>query len=227
VCRLSIDATGEPLYMRGYKRHAVKAPIRETLASLILRAACAMEYDTIIDPMAGSGSFPIEAAMMSEGIFPGWKRDFIFEKWPSFRPAAYRHMRGQLEINKKPSSKQRKIYAFDVDEKAVSAIRGNAALAGVEGILTVDKMDFLKGKLPSGGKTLIVMNPPYGNRVGSEEEISKFYSRMGEKIRTDYSGCGFAIIVPGMNYEKLLGLNYDLKIPFINGGIKVALLIKK
>lgn len=231
ICQLSMDTSGEALYKRGYKQQVTEAPLRETLASLILLAADINKYDTLLDPMCGSGTFSVEAGLMFLKRYPGISRDFIFQEWPAFRLPSYNYLKKVL-MEKMPANSsdgnRRTIYCSDKDEKALAIARKNIRQAGLEEFIITQKKDFLKDTIliPEGKKAFIVLNPPYGGRIGDTEKSMKTYRRIGEKIRADYPCCGYAIIIPGVETEKILSLTYDKKIIFINGGIKVAVIIK-
>lgn len=226
ICELSLDASGEPLYRRGYKSRVTEAPLRETLAALLLRAARFALYDMLIDPMCGSGSFSIEAALASQGRLAGERRSFAFEGWPSFRPAAYRHLVNKL--NEGAAPRELLVHCSDRDSRAVETARANCREAGVHDLVRPMRADFLKEgvAVPAGKRALIMLNPPYGKRIGEAARTKALYRRIGRALRQGYSGCGWCVIVPGLELEKALAIPYDRKILFMNGGIRVAALIK-
>ncbi len=226
VCELSLDSSGEPLYRRGYKTRITGAPLRETLAASLMRAARLFDYDMLVDPMCGSGSFSIEAALVSRGRIAGERRSFAFEGWPSFRPAAYRHLVKELREN--AASRELLIHCSDIDEGAVETACTNLKEAGVLESVQAAAMDFFREeiRIPAGRRALIILNPPYGKRLGEAERVKSVYRRIGRTIREWYSDCGWCVIVPGLELEKALSLPYDRKILFMNGGIRVAALIR-
>ena len=229
VCTVSLDASGEPLYRRGYKTAAAEAPIRETLACLVLKAARLRDYDTLLDPMGGSGTFSMEAAMASGRRPAGLCRPFAFQEWPSFREAAYLHLakRLQAEEGERGGARPGRIICGDMDERALSTARLNIERAGLGNVIHLARADFLKDRydITPGGGTLIVLNPPYGGRLESAD-IKGLYRRIGRRLRDEYGDCGYAVIVPGLELEKALSIHYDRKYLFMNGGIRVALLVK-
>ncbi len=230
ICTVSLDSSGEPLYRRGYKTRTTQAPLRETLASAILKAARLEKYDILMDPMCGSGSFSTEAAQIFLHRCPGINRDFTFRLWPAFHEAAFNHLIKKLISEQLPPATlhEKQILCSDIDEKAIAAARINIANAGFQDFIAMRRADFLKESLPvpDGKKALIVLNPPYGARLGDRQSSERLYRGIGRKIRSDYPGCGYAIIVPGIDMEKTLSLTYDRKILFIHGGIKVAIIIR-
>lgn len=226
-CTVSLDTTGEPLYRRGRKRYVSAAPLRETLASLILAEASFTGYPVLFDPMCGSGTFSLEAAETAAGMLPGTDREFPFMHWPAFRPAAFNHMVKKLAGEHVPAPWPEKIIAWDHDENAANTALHNIREAGLSGRVTVDKKDFLLDtpSVPAGKPVLIVMNPPYGKRL-DDGETELLYGKIGGVIRQRYPDAGFAIIVPGEKYESILGLTWDRKILFYNGGIPVGLILR-
>ncbi|MBU4404071.1 MAG: hypothetical protein L6428_12495 [Candidatus Aminicenantes bacterium] len=228
-CQVSLDSSGELLYRRGYGKFVEQAPLRETLACGILRAAAIDRYQVLVDPFCGSGTFSLEAGLIFSGHPCNSGRAFAFQEWPAFRPAHYQHLKEQLEAEMKsraPAGSKR-ILCSDISEKAVATTRHNLELTGLDSLAEVGQADFFRKPPPAAdpADVLLVMNPPYGTRLGRKTDIVNMYRRIGDKIRRDYSGCGYAIIVPGLELEKTLSLPHEQKILFRNGGIAVALLI--
>lgn len=227
VCTLSLDFTGEPLYRRGYKTDVNEAPLRETLAAAILGEAGIGSYDLLLDPMCGSGTIPIEGAMIRNGIRPGLFRKFSFEGFPFFPEARFQYLRKSV-LPEESSSAPFHVFASDIDEPSLTACRANAERAGVTAYLSIEKKDFFtasRAEYPEG-RLLLCMNPPYGERLAAWSNSLDFYRALGEKIRTSFKDCGFAVIVPGEDAEKAFALHWDRKILFKNGGLKVALLLR-
>jgi putative N6-adenine-specific DNA methylase len=228
-CQVSLDGSGELLYRRGYDKYSAEAPLRETLACAILKAAAVEQYQVLLDPFCGSGTLGLEAGLIFSGRPCNLNRHFAFENWPAFRPAAFAHLRDQLssEFNNKISPGIKNIYCSDIAQKAVRTTARNLEVMGLEAVMQVSRGDFFKLPRPAIDPSgiLLVLNPPYGTRLGNRDESSKLYRQIGAKIRRDFAGCGYAIIVPGLELEKILSLPYDKKILFRNGGIPVSLLI--
>jgi len=225
---ISLDTSGGLLYKRGKRVHVTQAPIRGTLAALILREARWPEYDVLLDRMCGSGAFSLEGAEMATLTPANADRNFPFMDWPSFKPASFAHLKKKhVEKVNNNALKQKTIIASDVDPKAVEATINNIETAGLKEWLRADRSDFLDGKndlLSKYDDALLVLNPPYGKRL-NKKDTKKIYRQIGKKIRQCYKG-GYAIIVPGLEYEKILSLGYDNKILFMNGGLKVSVIIK-
>ncbi len=228
-CQVSLDSSGELLYRRGYGKFVEEAPLRETLACCVLRTAALERYRVLLDPFCGSGTFALEAGAIFSGRPVNVNRAFAFQGWPSFRPARFQHVQTELErrFKDRAPSGAYKIYCSDIDEKAAASARHNLELAGLSRFAEVDAADFFHLHPPTcnPADVLLVMNPPYGARLEKGTDIASLYRRIGDKVRRDYAGCGYAIIVPGLENEKALGLPHEKKILFHNGGIAVALLI--
>ena len=228
-CQASLDTSGELLYRRGYGKFVEEAPLRETLACSILRAAALKRYRVVIDPFCGSGTFALEAGAVFSGRPVNGARKFAFQDWPSFRPARFLHLKDELakEMTMRSPAGAHKIYCSDIDPRAAATARHNLEIAGMASLAEVDQADFFHLHPPAADAAgvLLVMNPPYGARQGQDVDIVSLYRRIGDRVRRDYAGCGYAIIVPGLELEKALGLPHEQKILFHNGGISVALLI--
>jgi putative N6-adenine-specific DNA methylase len=233
ICQISLDTSGDLLYRRkygeDYRGLSFRAPLRETIASLILLESRIFDYDIVMDPMCGSGTFSIESGMIFSNRYPGLNRGFAFERWPSFRRAAYNHQLKKL-FEKSISESlihEKRIICSDINSTAIDTARENIRISGLTDHIEIRKMDFLKETIPLPGdkRTLLVLNPPYGTRL-KNSSVERIYRGIGRKIRTDYNNCGYAIIVPGIEIEKALSLTYNRKVLFMNGGIRVSLLIK-
>lgn len=228
---VSLDCSGELLYKRGYDKHVCAAPLRDNIAAAILREANVFECDTLVDPMAGSGTFGLEAILSLSGRGAGHFRHFAFEHFPVFRPAAYRYF---LD-NDAPSSGQenvqlKHIILCDSQNRPLSIMRHNLrqlAEAGVNtGQVKVEQADFFHtGREFISGKTLVVINPPYGARLKGKHKTRGFFGKLGQHLRQNWQGCSFAIIAPGQDAERALALSVSRKVLFRNGGIATALLM--
>jgi len=220
-CSISLDTSGGFLYKRGKRTHVIDATIRETIAAMILREAGWPNYKTLMDPMCGSGVFSLEAADMAIGRPANEDREFPFMAWPSFKPAAYAYLKKKLPYEQ---FEEKTILASDDDPKAIEVIKSNIINSGLGKQIKVTKSNFLENSLSENKNALLVLNPPYGKRL-NKKNTEKLYRQIGKQIRQSYKG-GYAIIVPGLEYEKILSLKYDKKILFMNGGLKVSVIIK-
>ena len=226
-CYASIDASGEFLFKRGQRTFVSRAPLRESTAALILFEAGVERYSRIIDPMCGAGTFSIEAAGILTGTAAAPDRVFPFFSWPCFKEKNFLHIKNDFLLQEVSFEKiDKEIITSDIDEKSFAAARLNCENFFPGMLKPVYKNFFdIKGPRENRGKTLLLLNPPYGKRLGSSR-ILDFYKKIGDKIREDFKGCGFAIIAPGVKFEKALALDFHRKIPFMNGGIRSAVLFR-
>lgn len=173
IAVITIDTSGPGLHKRGYRAADVAAPIKETLAAAMVKLSFWKPDRVLIDPFCGSGTIPIEAAMIGKNIAPGLNRSFVSETWPVIprevwkeaRQEAFRAINNDVEL---------KIYGSDIDPKAVSAARVNAVEVGLSDEITFRRMAFNKLDLDED-YSIIITNPPYGERIGEKEEIQKIY----------------------------------------------------
>jgi putative N6-adenine-specific DNA methylase len=229
LCTVSLDSSGEPLYKRGHRLHIEAAPLRETLAAALLMEAGIGRCGVLVDPMAGSGAFSLEAGLIALNIPPGLHRSFAFEKWPSFSAPAHAHLAKVLGAAVRPAgSSSIRIFCSDIDGNAVETARRNVERAGLGDIIAPRQADFLTDDIaiPEGVASLVALNPPYGKRMGSPGQAPELYKKIGERMRARYPRSGLAVIAAGKACEKALGLEFDRKIPFTHGGISVAALIR-
>jgi putative N6-adenine-specific DNA methylase len=225
ICTVSLDCTGEPMYRRNFRPFVERAPMRETLAACMLMEARLERYNLLLDPMCGSGVIALEGALMAGGIVPGSRRKFAFEKWPGHSEKGYAFCTREAAASVQGFPLG--VSVSDIDHKSIETAAANFAHAEITDVkivcrdfFTIDPIEFRKKKL------LIAVNPPYGGRLGTHGNVAAFYKRLGDKLRKDFHSAGYAIIVPGEDAERALGIRGDRKIPFMNGGIRVALCIR-
>ena len=222
---LSLDSSGPNLYRRGLKTHAVRAPLRETLAALILQIAGYQPDRPLVDPMCGAGTFSLEAALMAKSIPPGLHRQFAFMQWPAFRPAQWNHLCKTAESRIKKLD-QPMIRASDINGAACAHLTQCVAQNGLDDAIRVDTRDFFS-LLPadfSGRPGLIVFNPPFGRRLRPDTEVTDLYRQIARKLRRDFKGWRAALLVPDRELAHSLNLPsrpYDLE----HGGLKLTLLV--
>ncbi|MBU1172605.1 MAG: hypothetical protein KKD44_23855 [Proteobacteria bacterium] len=194
---VSIDSSGELLYIRGLKTQGGKAPLRETLAAGMLMLAGYDGKMPLIDPMCGTGSFALEAAMMAGNIPPGWHREFAFEHWPCFRPGTWKHMRQEAEplmgFNTTP-----RIFSSDQDSKACDRMTENVIRSGLESLIQVTHRDFFEIDPNSlcQEKGLILINPPYGLRLGTKKQSETLIRDLFSRFERTYGGWIVGLISP-------------------------------
>ncbi|MGD9972591.1 MAG: class I SAM-dependent RNA methyltransferase [Desulfatirhabdiaceae bacterium] len=193
---LSIDTSGLPLYKRGIKTFGGPAPIRETLAAATLKLAGYTGTGPLIDPMCGSGTFSLEAAMMAQNIPPGWLRSFAFEDWPGFRPKQWMHLRHQAE-KEIVSQPKPIIFASDQSEKALNLLNQTLEAHDFFTCIQTARDDFFNIHPGKFGRTgLVVLNPPYGLRMGQIKESRELCQEIMKKLTTDFRGWKLALMTP-------------------------------
>ena len=230
---VSIDSSGELLHKRGLKIQGGIAPVRETIAAAILTFAGYQPEEPLIDPMCGSGTFSLEAAMIAKNIPAGWFREFAFMDWPVFKPARWRHIRGEAGKNITPPSKPL-IFASDIDpenSRTLSQLVKNNHLSDTINVCAADFFDLrpsnineLPDNLQKSG--LIVLNPPYGRRLGSKGTVEKMFGRIGEKLKNDFKGWKVALLLPDKHLLPKIPFKTSAH-DFIHGGLSITLVTGK
>ena len=210
---LMIDTSGVPLHKRGYRRDALAAPIRETLAAAIAATSRPREDVLLWDPMCGSGTIAIEAAMMMRKIAPGMKRHFAAEQFPFIGAEHWKCAREEARENIVTSGFE--AYATDIDPAAVELARDNAYRAGVLGSIKVFERDARTIGAP-GRRGTIVTNPPYGERLGTIEEVEALYRDLGRHFAT-LAPWQVYVITSHEGFERLYGRRADKVRKLYNG----------
>ncbi|SPF81956.1 THUMP domain-containing class I SAM-dependent RNA methyltransferase [Pseudoprimorskyibacter insulae] len=216
----SVDTSGESLHKRGHKLGVAKAPMRETLAALFLRACGYTGQEPVLDPMCGSGTFPIEAAEIALGLYPGRTRSFGFEHLATYDPDAWQAMRsagtvGQTDL---------RFYGSDRNAGGVEASRANAERAGVDGITSFAQLDVRDLKRPDGPPGLVIVNPPYGARIGNKRLLYAVHASMGDALKAGFSGWRVGIVTTEGGLARATGLPLRPPGPYVpHGGLKVRL----
>jgi putative N6-adenine-specific DNA methylase len=220
LCTLAVDTSGEPLHKRSYKEAVGKAPMRETTASLILRQCGYDGSEPLVDPMCGSGTFVIEAAEIAARLNPGRARRFAFEQLATFDPAAWLRMR---EANGRRMPAVR-FYGSDRDAGAVGMARANARRAGV-GDFTEFRQCTLSGvAAPEGPPGLVIVNPPYGTRIGDRTKLLALYRALGQTLTDRFPGWRVGIVTSTPALARATGLPFlPSAAPFPHGGLRVTL----
>jgi putative N6-adenine-specific DNA methylase len=221
---LSLDSSGKPLYQRGLKTHTAQAPLRETTAAAILILAGYHRDTVLLDPMCGSGTFSLEAALMAKQAAPGLHRRFAFMQWPAFRPKQWRHLRQNAQAKISPMAAPL-IRASDADKTAVKQLQGCVDRCNLADAVTIAHQDFfsLRPAAFTDRPGLIVLNPPYGRRLRSQSDIEKQYQDMAAKLKKDFSGWKTALVVPTPSLADRLML--DVKsMRLDHGGLQLTLL---
>ena len=213
---LSLDSSGESLHRRGYRQESVEAPLNEVLAAgMILMTGWKGETD-FIDPMCGSGTLPVEAALIALNISPGvFRKEFAFEKWPDFDQELF-------DTIYNDDSQEREfthhIYGYDTEMKAVNTARMNVAAAGLSRYVTIEQQDFKNFTQPKE-KSMIVMNPPYGERISTPNLLGT-YKMIGERLKHQFMGNEAWILSYREECFRQIGLKPSIKIPVYNGSLE-------
>ncbi|MCF8336797.1 MAG: class I SAM-dependent RNA methyltransferase [Bacteroidales bacterium] len=217
---LSLDSSGASLHKRGYRSATGPAPLNEVLAAgLILLTGWSGETD-FYDPMCGSGTLPIEAAMIARNIPPGYYRqNFGFRHWQDFDPKLWQEVKKEADahINRQAPS----ITGFDISNKLVQIARQNIRNAGLQNKISVFKKDFFKLQ-PASEQGIIVMNPPYDMRL-KEEDTKQFYRTIGDTLKNSFKGFTAYIFSGNLDALKSLGLRPSRRIVLYNGPIESRL----
>ena len=222
---ISLDTTGAHLHKRGYRPQGGAAPLREDLAAALL-LLCGYDGNApLLDPLCGSGTLVVEAALLARNLPPGGSRGFAFEQWPSFREGAWRHLLRQAE-SQALAAPPRAIMGRDRNPQAVALAKQNVALAGVGQGVTLEATDFFKAA-PPVGPGLLVMNPPYGKRLGKVRSAEALAARLGQRLQEAYPGWRVGAVLYRPEWADSLGLTETTTLVAPFGGLKVTLLTGK
>ncbi|MGN1262684.1 MAG: THUMP domain-containing protein [Prevotella sp.] len=215
-CTLSLDSSGESLHRRGYRQESVEAPLNEVLAAgMILTTGWHGECD-FIDPMCGSGTLLIEAALIARNMAPGvFRKEYAFEKWNDFDKELfdeiYNDDSNEREFN-------HKIYGYDIDIKAVNTARLNVKAAGLTSDITIAEADFKDFQQPEE-KSIIVTNPPYGERISTPDLLGT-YKMIGDRFKHQFQGNDAWVLSYREECFDQIGLRPSVKIPLYNGSLE-------
>lgn len=220
-CTVSADASGELLHRRGYRLATAKAPLRETLAAAMLVGAGWDGSAPLVDPMCGSGTIPIEAALLARRVPPGLARRFAFMRWPGFDEPAWDQLVRQARERMLPRAPA-PILGSDRDAGAVAASAANTERAGVAGDIEWRRAA-ISAMAPPPGRGWIVTNPPYGVRVGERRELRDLYAQLGNVARRCCPGWEVAFLAAHPELERQTGLERAVRFTTENGGIRVRL----
>jgi len=219
-----LDTSGEPLSKRGYRRIPLDAPMQETLAAGVIMAVGAGAGGTFVNPMCGSGTIAIEAALAASGRVPGLTRqNFGFMHFLGFDLRAWEEMKREAK-NKVQRELPFPIIATDRSEKAIEAARKNAMTAGVEQLIRFETCDYNETPVPAPAGT-ILLNPGYGLRMGEEAELVDTYRGIGTFFKQKCKGYRGAVFTANTNLAKQISLKSNQKLPFASGKIECRLYI--
>ena len=218
---LYLDTSGEPLFKRGWRAGAGEAPLRENLAAGIVLLSGWKFDEPLLDPMCGGATILVEAAAMARGRAPGAKRSFGFEKLRVFDPDLWRNIRNRKSEIPSPSALLR-IFGSDNDPRALSDARRNVAAAGVDRWVKLERADILERAAPAPAGVMIA-NPPYGERIGSREELAAFYPQLGSALKRNYPGWRCHFFTADLRLPKLMRLQPARRVPLFNGALECRL----
>lgn len=217
---LTVDTSGAGLHKRGYRQADVAAPIKETLAAAMVQLSFWREGRIMVDPCCGSGTIPIEAAMIGKNIAPGLNRHFACEDWEMIdkllwkeeKKAAFEAMNYDAEL---------RIYGFDISKSAVAAARENAEAAGVDDSIIFGRAD-VSSLSPMGANGIIITNPPYGERIGEREQIEDIYKALNIFLHDNPDWSLFMITTDKEAEEKVMGRRADRRRKLYNGRLEAC-----
>jgi putative N6-adenine-specific DNA methylase len=217
-CTVSVDSSGTLLHKRGYRQAVAKAPLRETLAAAILMASGWDKASPLLDPFCGSGTLPIEAALMALNIPPGLNRRFAFMDWPGYEESIFSGQRSAVSNHESVPI----ILASDRDAGAMKMSQANAERAGVADWIEF-KCQAVSSVTPPPGHGWVVTNPPYGLRVSEGKDLRNLYAQFGNVLRLKCPGWGLSVLCSDPALLGQMRLELDTSLALVNGGIHVRL----
>lgn len=213
---VSMDSSGAALNQRGYREDGHRAPMNEVLAAGMLTLSGWDKKTPLVDPMCGSGTILVEAAMMAMNMPPNMKRkDFGFRTWPEYSPILFNNI--LVELQSKMRKPQMDLTGIDVDENAVQLARKSLGKIGLRREVRIKTMDFRDFK-PINDKGMIVTNPPYGERIG--DDILDFYKSMGDAFKNNFAGYDAWLISSNKQALKQIGLKDSERVKLMNGKLE-------
>ena len=222
ACTISLDSSGDSLDRRGYRLERNEAPLRETLAAAVIALTGWDGSIPLADPMCGSGTIPVEAALLAAHIPPGLQREFGFQRWLDFDSGLWRKIYVEAEggISRLPVGL---ITGYDLDNRALLLAGRNTAKAGLEG-----QIHFFHAALqefqPEGDKGVVILNPPYGKRLGEEEDLRELYCQIGDVMKKRCRGWTGYVLTGNLELAKYIGLKASRRYVLYNGAIECRLL---
>lgn len=216
-----LDTSGEPLFKRGWRTLAGDAPLRENLAAGIIKLTGWSAPTPLYDPMCGGGTFLVEAAMMALDAAPGLNRAFGFEKLQNFEEKKWHVLRDRARARRRPAQPL-PIHGSDKSGTVLGLARANLAAAGIESAVQLKQMDILDGS-PPATPGIVVMNPPYGERLADADELAAFYPKLGDALKQRYAGWTAYILTADLRLAKLIRLTASKRTPLFNGALECRL----
>ncbi|MDN5752341.1 MAG: THUMP domain-containing protein [Nitrosospira sp.] len=219
---LYLDTSGDALFKRGLRKSAGEAPIRENLAAGILHLTGWQPGIPLLDPMCGSGTFLLEAAQISLNVAPGSGRNFAFEKLKKFDKGLWDHLQEAALARQKLRTPQ-PIFGSDLYGDALADARANLSAAGFSEIIALKQANFLEISAPAPFGVLVT-NPPYGVRIGEQQELTELYPKLGDVLKKKFSGWKAYIFTSDPLLPKLIHLTASRRTPLFNGALECRLL---
>jgi putative N6-adenine-specific DNA methylase len=224
-----LDTSGEALFKRGWREETGDAPLRENLAAGLLRVAGWKPGTPLFDPMCGSGTILIEAAQMVQGIPPGARRSFAFEKFAGFDRQAWQDMKTAIKPNPLPAEPT--IFGSDISGDMIAMTRHNLRAAGILIEVPLKQIEAQQVQAPTATPGLLVTNPPYGERIGvrgdstipQDEMAVGFYQSLSTTLKQRFAGWTVYLFTADLNLPKMLRLKESRKTPFFNGALECRL----
>ena len=224
-----LDTSGEALFKRGWREETGDAPLRENLAAGMLRVAGWKPGIPLFDPMCGSGTILVEAAQMVQGIPPGARRRFAFEKFADFDREAWAALKAEIKPNPIPSEPT--IFGSDISGDMVAMTRHNLKIAGILFDVPLKQIEAQHVSPPTSTPGILLTNPPYGERIGvrgdstmpQDEMAVSFYSALGTTLKQRFAGWAAFLFTADLQLPKLLRLKESRKTPFFNGALECRL----
>lgn len=219
-CQISVDSSGPLLHRRGYRLQGAAAPLRETLAAGLLLLCGWRPDQALVDPLCGSGTLPIEAALLAANRPPGRDRAFAFMAWPGYRPGLRAALQAEADRHVRPVTVP--IRGSDRDPSVIAAAQDNAARAGLAEVIEFAAADLAAARLPPG-PGLVLCNPPYGERLGGREDLLALFARLGEFCRSGGPGWRCCFLAPEERLSRATGLSVRPLAALDNGGLALTL----
>ena len=217
IATLTIDTSGIALHKRGYRQNAVTAPLKETLAAALIYLSFWNKDRKLLDPFCGSGTIAIEAAMIAKNIAPGISRDFVFKSWPMIDEETYKQVLRE-SYAKIDQELELDITAYDISQENIDAAIDNADNAGVGDCIKFETKDFYDFN-PKEDYTVMITNPPYGERLSEQEEVQRLYAHMGKTL-SKLKTWSIYVITSDKDFEKTFNKKSDRKRKLYNGRIE-------
>ncbi len=218
---LYLDTSGEALFKRGLRMATTEAPVRENLAAGILRLVGWTAAQPLLDPMCGSGTFLLEAALIARNIPPGLGRRFAFEKLGNFDVRQWKSL-NETGKKQQTSNAACAIYGSDIDKDALHAAQTNLKNASLVETVVLKQADLFHVKPPAGAGILLT-NPPYGVRLSDQERLAAFYPRLGDILKQRFVGWDTYFFTADLRLPKLIGLAASRRTPLFNGSLECRL----